>query len=128
MPDNASHQDIEIQYPVLNHTEAIANIALKVVDIKNDNAALTITNVLDTRNNSMFLIVENKGNDVSLLTVKAGDVYPNCMLGDTCIELTPGFSAVNLADLPRFVKADSSIDIVFNDDFVGRVFVIGKYK
>lgn len=128
MPNNASHQNIEIQYPVLDHEEATANIALDVVNIKNDNARITIENVLDTRRNNMFLVVENKGEAVSLLTVKAGDAYPNSMLGDACIELRPGFSAINLADLPRFVKADSSIDIEFQEDFVGKIFVIGKYK
>ena len=128
MPNNASCQKVCIQYPVLDHEEAIANIALDIVEIKNDNARITVENVLDTHRNNMFLVIENKGNAVSLLTVKAGDAYPNSMLGDTCIELRPGFSAINLADLPRFVKADGSIDIEFHEDFVGKLFVIGKYK
>lgn len=128
MPDNASHQNIAIQYPILNHEESIANIALNVVTVKHDNAAITIENVLNTRNNNMFLVIENQGKATSSVIIKAGDAYPNSMLGDTIIELATGFSAINLADLPRFVKADSSVDIAFNDDFVGRLFVIGKYK
>ena len=128
MADNESCQSVDIQYPVLNHEESVANIALKVVSIKNDNATVSITNVLDVFRNYMFLVVENEGNNVSTLTVKAGDAYPNSMLGDIIIELAKGFSAINLADLPRFVRADGSVVIEFKDDFVGKVFVIGKYK
>ena len=128
MADNASCQNMDIQYPVLNHEESIANIALNVVSIKNDNATISITNVLDVCRNYMFLIVENKGDNVSTLIVKAGDAYPNSMLGDIVIELAKGFSAINLADLPRFVRADGSVVVEFKDDFVGKVFAIGKYK
>lgn len=128
MADNASCQNMDIQYPVLNHEESIANIALNVVSIKNDNATISITNVLDVFRNYMFLVVENEGNNVSTLTVKAGEAFPNSAKGDIIIELVKGFSAINLADLPRFVRADGSVVIEFKDDFVGKVFVIGKYK
>ena len=119
---------INIQYPVLNHEESIANIVLEVCEINENNRCITIKNVLDVHRNNLFLVILNETNSVSLLTVKAGDAYPNSMLGDTIIELSTGFSAINLADLPRFVKADSSVDIEFNSDFKGKVFAIGKYK
>ena len=121
------NKEVDIQYPVLNHEESIANIALNTCDINKEHTLATITNVLDTKDNNMFFVVLNSG-DMSVLTIKAGDAYPNSMLGDLQIEIPFGFSAINLADLPRFVKADSSIDVEFKDDFVGKFFVIGKYK
>lgn len=128
MSDNTNHKNIVIQYPVLNHEEAVAHIAIDSLKIENNNTSITIEDALSTYQNNLFLVVLNEGHRTSYLTVKAGDAYPNSMLGDTVIELTFGFSAINLADLPRFIKADNSIDIEFKDDFVGRIFAIGKYK
>ena len=38
------------------------------------------------KNNSLFVVIENTASE-SLLTVKAGDAYPNSMLGDIVISL-----------------------------------------
>lgn len=127
MTETASKNVMDIQYPVLNHEESIANISLNTIEINNEDTTINIQSVLDVHRNNLFLIIYNKGS-VSTVTIKAGDAYPNSMLGDTIIELAPGYSAINLADLPRFVKADSSIDIHFGNDFKGTIFAIGKYK
>ena len=63
----------------------------------------------------------------TLLTVKAGDAYPNSMLGDIVIELTKGTSAIQLQDLSRFEKADGSIDLDFAEGFTGNIFAVAKW-
>ena len=61
------------------------------------------------------------------MTVKAGDAYPNSMLGDIVIELPAGISAIQLQDLSRFEKADGSIDLDFKTGFTGTIFAIAKW-
>ena len=76
---------INVQYPVLDHTESIANIEIAVKAVTPANG-ITIADAFSNKNNSLFIVIDNTGTD-SLLTVKAGEAYPNSMLGDIVIEL-----------------------------------------
>ena len=116
---------INVQYPTLDHTESVANIEITAKTVTPANG-ITIADAFSNKNNSLFIVLENKGTD-SLLTVKAGDAYPNSMLGDIVIELPDGISAIQLQDLSRFEKADGSIDLDFESDFTGTVFAIAKW-
>ena len=96
---------IDVQYPVLDHTESVANIAITKTDVTVA-TGITIKDAFSNKNNSLFIVIDNTANASSLLTVKAGDAYPNSMLGDIVIELAKGVSAIQLEDLSRFQKSD----------------------
>ncbi len=121
-----TRDSIDVQYPVLDHTESVANIGItkKTVTVAN---GITIKDAFSNKNNSLFIIIDNTGNAASALTVKAGDAYPNSMLGDLSIELPKGVSAIQLQDLSRFQKADESIDLDFATGFTGTIFAIAKW-
>ena len=116
---------IDVQYPVLDHTESIANISIvrTTVDVE----GITIKDAFSNKNNSLFILINNKGDKTGLLTVKAGDAYPNSMLGDIIIEIAKGVSAIQLQDLSRFQKSDESIDLDFSEGFEGEIFAIAKW-
>ena len=116
---------LNVQYPTLDHTESIANICIEKSDVVPANG-ITIADAFSNKNNSLFIVIENSASE-SLLTVKAGDAYPNSMLGDIVIELPAGVSAIQLQDLSRFEKADGSIDIDFADGFNGTIFAVAKW-
>jgi hypothetical protein len=116
---------INVQYPTLEHTNSIANICIEKTTVKSENG-ITIEDAFSNKNNSLFIIIENSSVE-SLLTVKAGDAYPNSMLGDIVIEIPAGVSAIQLQDLSRFEKADGSIDLDFADGFVGTIYAVAKW-
>ena len=116
---------INVQYPALDHTESIANICIEKTDVIPTNG-VTIPEAFSNKNNSLFVVIENTASE-SLLTVKAGDAYPNSMLGDIVIELPAGVSAIQLQDLSRFEKADGSIDLDFAEGFTGTIFAVAKW-
>ena len=117
---------IDVQYPVLDHTESVANIAItkKAVTVAN---GIKIRDAFSNKNNSLFIVIDNTTNATSLLTVKAGDAYPNSMLGDIVIELAKGVSAIQIQDLSRFQKSDESIDLDFGTGFEGTVYAVAKW-
>ena len=117
---------IDVQYPVLDHSESVANIVItkKAVTVAN---GITIKDAFSNKNNSLFIVIDNTANASSQLTVKAGDAYPNSMLGDIVIELAKGVSAIQLEDLSRFQKADESIDLDFQTGFSGTIYAIAKW-
>ena len=117
---------INVQYPVLDHTESIANIKITKSAVTQANG-VTISDAFSNKNNSLFIVIDNTPNASSLLTVKAGDAYPNSMLGDIVIELPQGVSAIQLQDLARFQKSDESIDLDFASGFTGTIYAIAKW-
>lgn len=121
-----SRDEINVQYPVLDHTESIANIGITQKNITQANG-ITIKDAFSNKNNSLFIVIDTTCGAPSLLTVKAGDAYPNSMLGDIVIELPTGVSAIQLQDLSRFEKSDGSIDLDFATGFTGTIYAIAKW-
>lgn len=121
-----TRDSINVQYPVLDHTESVANIAITTTAVTQANG-ITIKDAFSNKNNSLFIVIDTTVNGGSLLTVKAGDAYPNSMLGDLVIELPKGISAIQLQDLSRFQKADESIDLDFAEGFTGNIYAIAKW-
>lgn len=116
---------INVQYPTLDHTESVANICIEKTTVVPANG-ITVEDAFSNKNNSLFLVIENDAAE-SLLTVKAGDAYPNSMLGDIVIELPAGTSAIQVQDLSRFEKADGSVDLDFAEGFTGTIYAVAKW-
>lgn len=118
--------NVEVQYPELNHEECIANIKIETTDIEG-RQGINIHHVRDyDYKNGMFINIINFGK-VEIITFKAGDKYPNSMLGDICMEIPNGISAINVADICRFIRNDGSIYIDFPEKFKGAVYVTSRY-
>lgn len=117
---------IYVQYPTLDHTESVANIGItkKTVVVAN---GITLVDAFSNKNNSLFIIIENDDDAKSAMTVKAGNAYPNSMLGDITIEIPVGVSAIQIQDLSRFEKSDGSIDLDFAAGFDGSIYAIAKW-
>jgi len=121
-----TRDSINVQYPVLDHTESVANIKITETSVTQANG-ITIEDAFSNKNNSLFIVIKTSTAGGSLLTVKAGEAYPNSMLGDLVIELPNGISAIQLQDLSRFEKADGSIDLDFGTGFTGTIFAVAKW-
>lgn len=117
---------INVQYPTLDHTESVANIGIEKQTVTAANG-ITVCDAFSNKSNSMFLIIENSATSKSSMTVKAGNAYPNSMLGDISIEIPVGVSAIQLQDLSRFEKADGSLDLDFASSFIGTIYAIAKW-
>ena len=121
-----TRDSINVQYPVLDHTESVANIGITTQSVTVANG-ITIKDAFSNRNDSLFIIINTTTAGGSLLAVKAGDAYPNSMLGDLVIELPNGISAIQIQDLARFQKSDDSIDLDFGTGFVGTIYAVAKW-
>lgn len=117
---------IEVQYPRLDHTESIANIFIIKTNVNVKNG-IKVAEAFSNKNNSLFIVIENKAKHEGYLTVNAGDAYPNSMLGDIIIEIPIGTSAIQLQDLSRFEKVDGSLDLDFSEGFVGSIYAVAKW-
>jgi hypothetical protein len=89
---------------------------------------ITIANALDNKNNSLQIYIENTYSSAdSTLTIKAGDNYPNSILGDLNVPLTKSATTVILLeDISRFENRDKSIDLDFSTSFTGNIWAVAK--
>lgn len=73
---------------------------------------------------SIWLVVASSG--AADVTVKAGNAYPNKLLGDKTFEAKSGVTAFQLADYACFLNKDGSVDIDFETGFSGTIYAIGQ--
>ena len=89
---------------------------------------IKISNALENKNNSLQITIENTYSTAdSTLTIKAGDNYPNKILGDLNIPLTKSaVTVVILEDISRFENRDGSILLDFSTGFTGNIWAVAK--
>ena len=117
---------IDVHYPVLDSTESVSNIAVTAKSVTVANG-IKIRDAFSNRNDSLFIIVSTTTSGGSQVTIKAGEAYPNSMLGDIVITVPQGTSAIQIQDLARFQKADDSIELDFASGFVGTIYAVAKW-
>lgn len=115
---------IKVQLPKQEATQSveIASFTKQTVTAAN---GIKIEKAFDNKNNSLVIIIEPTADGA--VTIKAGDNYPNAMLGDLTITPTKNqVNAVLLEDISRFENRDGSVDIAFASTFVGTIYAVAK--
>jgi len=115
---------IKVQLPVQEATESVEIIAFAKQTVTPANG-IKIENALANKNNSLVIVVECK--TAGAVTIKAGDNYPNAMLGDLTITPTKDkVNAIILEDISRFENRDGSVDLAFASTFAGTIYAVAK--
>jgi hypothetical protein len=88
---------------------------------------IEIEKALENKNNSLQIFVETTATADGTLTIKAGNEYPNKILGDLTTALKgSAVTAVILEDISRFENRDGSIHLDFSAGFTGNVWAVAK--
>lgn len=119
-----AYDKIQVQLPVQEATQSVEVAAFEKQTINATNG-IQIENALDNKNNSLVIVVEPTAG--TTMTIKAGDNYPNAMLGD--LNIAPTLNQVNailLQDISRFENRDKSVCITFDGAFAGKIYAVAK--
>ena len=81
---------------------------------------VTVEKAFENKDNSFFLVLEGAGT----VTIKAGDNYPNAMLGDLNATVA-ALAVINIQDLARFENRDNTI-VIDCANYAGTIMAIGK--
>ena len=126
-----ARDSINVHLPVGDVTKSVEVITITKQAVTQANG-IKIANALDNKNNSLQIFVENtttSGGSAadSTLTIKAGDNYPNAMLGDLTVALTKSvITTVILEDISRFENRDGSLNLDFASGFTGNIWAVAK--
>lgn len=121
-----ARDEITVINPILDNSESIASVEVTKQAVTQENG-ITIKNAFENKNNTLFIEIENTAEADSSVTFKAGNAYPNSMLGDLTVTLKQQANTLlQIQDPSRFEKADGSIDIDFKAEFTGNIYAFAK--
>ena len=126
-----TRDEITVQLPTLENTQSVEVATITKQAVTQANGIL-LKKAFDNKNNSLQISIENTTGEGttpadSALTIKAGDAYPNAMLGDLPVSLTKSeITVVIIDDISRFEKRDGSIELDFASGFTGNVWAVAK--
>lgn len=117
---------IEVLYPSIENTLFVSSVAITKNTVTATNG-IEIKSVFANKNNSLIIIIENTAASDCTITFKAGDTYPNRILGDLTIPIKQtSLLSIQIQDLARFENQDKSIYIDFDSNFTGFIYAIAK--
>lgn len=111
---------IEVNLPVSDATQSIEVASVTPTSLADD---MTIKDAFKNKNNSMTIVVT--ATTAGTLTIKAGNAYPNSMLGDLKVACAVGTTVILLQDISRFETSDGKVNLA-NTTTVGTIFVTAK--
>jgi len=112
--------DITVVLPVLDASESYEIAEVTPTNIASE---MVIKNALDNKNNSLVIVVTATG--AGTITLKAGNAYPNSILGDEPLTIGVGTTVIRLEDISRFEKRDGSV-VLTNTGTTGTIFATAK--
>lgn len=117
---------INVHLPEQDSSQSIESITIEKQAVTQANG-IAIEKALANKNNSLQITIETTAKSDSTLTIKAGDNYPNKILGDLTVALKgSAVTVVLLEDISRFENRDCTINLDFATGFTGNVWAVAK--
>lgn len=129
---------INVAIPTQDASQSVESVKITKQAVTQANG-IKINNAFENKNNSLQITIENTYTSAdSTLTVKAGDNYPNKVLGDLSVPLTkatagtsgnpnvPTLTVVLIEDISRFENRDGSVCLDFSASFTGNIWAVAK--
>ena len=121
-----ARDSINVQYPAIDNSQSVGKASVTKTSITAANG-IKIAKALANKNNTLVIFVENNDDADSYVVFKAGDAYPNAMLGDLQQSVLASTTTVfQIQDASRFENKDGSICMDFKTGFDGKIYVIAK--
>lgn len=114
---------ITICEPALDVTKSVCIGIAAATTINTTNGAV-IENAFDNKDNSFHIVVN--ATTAGTVTLKAGNEYPNAILGDLAVSADKGLNIITVEDLMRFENKDGSLNIDF-DTVAGSIYAVAKH-
>lgn len=113
--------DLTITYPVPEATNSLEIAQVTAITIEDE---MTIIDAMKNKNNSLHVIV--KATTAGDICFKAGNNYPNAMLGDCYVHCETGYNDIIIEDISRFENRDNTIVLEKSGDLAGEILAVAK--
>ena len=117
---------IDVQYATTDSTQSVGAVKITKSTVTAANG-IGIKKAFANKNNTLMICVENNDDAAATVTFKAGNAYPNAMLGDLTVSLLAGtLNVFQIQDPSRFENKDGSLNVDFSVGFDGKIFAVAK--
>ena len=121
-----ARDSINVQYPAIDTTQSVGKASVTKTAVNASNG-IKIASAFANKNNTLIICVDNDDDADSYVVFKAGDAYPNAMLGDLQqTVLSETTTVFQLQDISRFENKDGSLNVDFKTGFDGTIYAIAK--
>ena len=111
--------EIQVILPVMDATQSVESANFEATTLEASN---TIVKAFENKNNSLHIVVNaTAGGNI---TFKAGDNYPNAILGDLVLAVSTGLNDYIIEDISRFENRDLSLNI--ETTATGTIYAVAK--
>ena len=111
--------EIQVILPKLDATQSVESATFEAVTLEAENKVIK---AFENKNNSLHIVVDATG--TGTITFKAGDNYPNAILGDLVLPVGAGLNDYIIEDISRFENKDLSLGI--NATATGKIYAVAK--
>lgn len=117
---------IDVQYAQTDTTQSVSTAKITKSSVTAANG-VGIKNAFANKNNTLMICIENNDDESATVTFKAGNAYPNAMLGDLTVTLlAESLNVFQIQDPSRFENKDGSLNIDFAAGYDGKIFAVAK--
>ena len=121
-----ARDSINVHLPVADRSNSVEFIEIEKQSVTQANG-IEIKEALRNKNNSLQISVENTANSDNTVIIRAGNNWPNAILGDLTLEVKQSaITVILLEDISRFENRDGSIYIDFGTGFTGNIWAVAK--
>lgn len=108
----------------IDNTKSISIAEITKVAITQANG-IVLNDAFGGKENSIWIAIENTAVAAKTATIKAGNGYPNNLLGDCTFALKASSTTlIQLKDGARFLNKDGSVNIDFSTGTTGYIYAV----
>lgn len=119
---------VNVIFPVLDSSKSVATADAITAGTVTQANGTELVGAFGGKDNSLQITFDNTASSAKTVTIKAGDIEPNNILGDLSFPVTNSKPCVVLIENPsRFQNKDGSLYIDYESGFTGTVYAVAKH-
>ena len=119
---------VNVIFPVMDSSKSVATADAIAPSTVTQTNGTELVGAFGGKDNSLQITIENSASGAKTVTLKAGDIEPNNILGDLTFPATNSKPCVVLIENPsRFQNKDGSLYIDYESGFTGTIYAVAKH-
>lgn len=119
---------VNVIFPTMDSSKSVAVADAIIAGTVTQANGTELVGAFGGKDNSLQITINNTGDAAANVTIKAGDIEPNNILGDLTVPVTNDKPCVIMIENPsRFQNKDGSMYIDYASGFTGTIYAVAKH-
>lgn len=119
---------VNVIFPAMDSSKSVAVADSITAETITQANGTELVGAFGGKDNSLQITINSTSGSAKNVTIKAGDIEPNNILGDLVTPVTNDKPCVIMIENPsRFQNKDGSLYIDYEDGFAGTIYAVAKH-